>query len=265
MKNRPLYWLIVVAALGLAVYAGSQIFQQVREYRRGQAAYDSLDAYVGTAKPEVPAGTQPTERSPDTEASTEETEETIPWPAVDFEALREINPDCIAWILVPGTEISYPVVQGDDNSYYLKHLFTGEWNGAGCVFLDCRVSGDLRDRHSILYGHRMSNGTMFTDILRYEDRDYYETHPTAYLMTPEGNYLIQFFSGYVSPADGQAWSVAFDSDTAYALWLEDAVSQSCFTSGIIPEVTDQVLTLSTCSFAFDDARFVLHGILRGPF
>lgn len=265
MKSRVLYRLVFLTAMALAVYAGTQIFRQVREYRQGQAAYDSLDAYVETAKPTESGGMRPTEQPTDTQAPAGKAEEMISWPVVDFEALREINPDCMAWIQVPGTKISYPVVQGDDNSYYLKHLLTGEWNGAGCVFLDCRVSGDLGDRHSILYGHRMSDGTMFTDILRYEDQDYYEAHPTAYLMTPEGNYLIRFFSGYVVPADDeQAWTVDFDSDTAYELWLEGVGSKSCFVSGVTPEATDRVLTLSTCSFAFEDARFVLHGILRGP-
>ena len=135
-----------------------------------------------------------------------------------FAALKSINSECVAWIRIDGTEIDYPVVQGNDNSFYLKHLFGGEWNGAGCIFLDLRVEPDLSDRHSVLYGHHMKNGTMFSDITNYKDQTYYESHATGMILTPTENYRIEFFAGYVTGAnDETAWKVTFATEDEYAV------------------------------------------------
>ena len=92
------------------------------------------------------------------------------------------NPDIVAWIYIEGTKINYPIVQGEDNSYYLKHLFSGEWNGSGCIFLDSRNDASFADRHSIIYGHHMKNGTMFTDLDKYKKQDFFDEHPVALLI-----------------------------------------------------------------------------------
>lgn len=167
------------------VYAAHRIYQEHSEYREGADSYSVLEAYI---------------KEPQTEPMSEETkpeqdemsENAIAWPVVDFAALESINSDCVAWIRIDGTEIDYPVVQGHDNSFYLKHLFDGEWNGAGCIFLDSRVNPDLSDRHSVLYGHHMKNGTMFSDIAKYKDQTFYENHTTGMILTPTENYRIEF-------------------------------------------------------------------------
>mgnify|MGYP000782800669 FL=1 len=110
------------------------------------------------------------------EAETQPDEDDTIWPEVDFSVLREINPDIVAWIYIEGTKINYPIVQGGDNSYYLKHLFSGEWNGSGCIFLDFRNDVSFADRHSIIYGHHMKNGTMFTDIDKYKKQEFFDEH-----------------------------------------------------------------------------------------
>lgn len=179
-------------------------------------------------------------------------ENAITWPVVDFVALKSINSDCVAWIRIDGTEIDYPVVQGHDNSFYLKHLFGGEWNGAGCIFLDSRVEPDLSDRHSVLYGHHMKNGTMFSDIADYKDQTYYENHATGMILTPSKNYWIEFFAGYVAGADDEnAWKVTFATEDEYVDWLNETVGRSWFKSEVIPTAEDRVITLSTCSYEFN--------------
>lgn len=190
-------------------------------------------------------------------------ENTITWPVVDFAALKGINSNCVAWIRIDGTEIDYPVVQGHDNSFYLKHLFDGEWNSAGCIFLDSRVEPDLSDRHSVLYGHHMKNGTMFSDISNYKDQTFYENHTTGMILTPSKNYRIEFFAGYVVGADDEtAWKVTFATEDEYADWLNETVGRSWFKSEGIPTAEDRVITLSTCSYEFNNARFVLIGRLK---
>lgn len=164
---------------------------------------------------------------------------------------------------IDGTEIDYPVVQGHDNSFYLKHLFDGEWNGAGCIFLDSRVEPDLSDRHSVLYGHHMKNGTMFSDIANYKDQTYHEDHATGMILTPSKNYRIEFFAGYVAGADDEnAWKVTFATEDEYVDWLNETVGRSWFNSEVISTAEDRVITLSTCSYEFNNARFVLIGRLK---
>lgn len=136
-----------------------------------------------------------------------ETESTRWWPEVDFEALREINPDLVGWIYIEGTEINYPVVQGADNQYYLKHLFTGEWNSSGCIFLGARNCTDLSDRNSILYGHHMKDGSMFHGLMEYKSQEYYDEHPTVLFLTPDANYEVKIFAGYVASVDADAWKL----------------------------------------------------------
>ena len=153
-------------------------------------------------------------------------------------------------------------MQGRDNQYYLKHLFSGEWNGSGCIFLDSRNRLDFSDRHSIIYGHHMKNGTMFSGLTEYKKQEYYNKHPIALLLTPDKNYEIEIFGGYVSSVQDKAWEVAFPSDSDFTEWLDKARERSCFTSEITPAVTDQILTFSTCSYEFNNARFVLLGVLR---
>ena len=189
-----------------------------------------------------------------------EGEPDISWPNVDFEALSEINPDIVEWIYIEDTQINYPVVQGRDNQYYLKRLFDGKWNSAGCVFLDSHNEPDFSDRHSIIYGHHMKNGTMFSGLTEYKKQEFYEGHPTVLLMTSEQNIRVEIFAGYVASVEDNAWEIAMGSDVEFENWLEEA--SSCFKSEVAPAVTDRIVTLSTCSYEFDNARFVLLGVIR---
>lgn len=166
---------------------------------------------------------------------------------MDFAALREINPDIVAWIYIEGTKINYPIVQGEDNSYYLKHLFSGEWNGSGCIFLDFRNDASFADRHSIIYGHHMKNGTMFTDLDKYKKQEFFDEHPVALLLTPDKNYKVDFFAGYVAAPQDDAWEIGF-TEAKFEVWLQNAADRSCFTSEIAPIASDRILTLSTCSY-----------------
>lgn len=249
--------LIFAAGLAVSIY---QIASQLQEYGKGEDAYTDLEAYL-----ELPSES---EDSPKPKISPSEPGETVleelqsQWPTVDFEALAEINPDIVGWITIEDTEINYPIVQGGDNQYYLKHLFSGEYNSSGCIFLDSRVSADFADRHSLLYGHHMKNGTMFSGLDKYKKQEYYDAHSIGLLMTPGGNYEVKFFAGYVASVDNMAWDVVFGSDAEFEAWLESSRERSCFESDVPVAVTDRILTLSTCSYEFDNARFVLLGVLQ---
>ena len=239
-----------------AAFVGYQIFREYSERKESADTYTDLEDLISF--PEVLP-----EKDPDETKQSEFGEtETIPiGPTIDFAGLKEINEDCVAWIHIEDTAINYPVVQGSDNSFYLKHLIDGKWNRAGCIFLDCRVDSDISDRHSIIYGHHMKDGTMFSGLTKYKKQDYFEAHPEGLLITPERTYRIEFFAGYVASVEDSAWKVGFESDEDYETWIKDVKKRSWFTSTLSPAVTDRVLTLSTCSYEFDNARFVLHAII----
>lgn len=234
-------------------------------YKKGDDSYANLKSYVTPATAgAAPTGAASSQKETDATAQSETapTLPPIPFPEVDFAALRQINPSIVGWISCEGTSISYPIAQASDNRYYLEHLFTGEANRSGCIFLDCANNSDFSDRHSILYGHNMKNGAMFAGLMNYKDQDYYDAHPRFLLVTPAQNYTIEIFAGYVLSGWGNAWTLSFADDAEFEAWLQDSVRQSCFQSDITPTAQDRIVTLSTCSYEFDNARFVLLGILK---
>ena len=243
--------LLILVLMGVLGYCVWQIVGITDEYQAGVEVYEELEQFV------VMPETVPVETTADEEIVEAETEPAaIQWPEVDFEALSQVNGDIVGWLYIPGTVINYPVVQGTDNEYYLKHLFNGKTNSSGCIYLDCGAEGDFTSMNSVLHGHHMKNGSMFAGICKYKDQSYFDEHPTAMLLTPGGRYEVKFFSGYVCETTSDAWDYDFDE-----AWLDKRIRSSYFDADLIPTTEDHVLTLSTCSYEFTDARFVLHGVL----
>lgn len=238
--SRTLRKLAVLICLALFLFSGFQLFSQWRESRHSDRVYSELSQESLSS-----AGAQDN------------------LPSVDFGILTETNPDAVAWLYCPDG-ISYPVVRGDDNSYYLDHLFDGSQGSAGCLFLDSRSSADFSDRNSVIYGHHMKDGSMFGTLEKYREQSYYDEHPVMYLITPETTYRVALFAAYTADTRDDAWKLEFSDDSRFSLWLESAVSRSAVESGITPGTDDRILTLSTCSYDFDDARFVVLGTLT-PF
>lgn len=265
MKRKIPLIVLCVLFLGIAGVFGGKLYRTWKDHRSAELIRKDLAQYIHLeAEPADAAAPTPGAAAVRASAAQEPEEETlqINWPTVDFEALRKVNPDVVAWIYIEGTDLSYPVLQGEDNSYYLYRLLDGSDNIAGSIFLDYRSEHDLSGRNSILYGHNMKNGSMFKTITYYKEQAFYDEHPRCMILTPDGNYLLEFFAGYVTDLNSQAWKMEFASDEEYAQWLEEAVSQSVFTSNTVPSAQDRVVTLSTCSYEFDNARFVLLGILK---
>lgn len=240
----------------VALFAGIHLIRELKENKESADTYTDLEEYV-----HIPLVTTKSDTTDTSQSESGEKQAPSNDPEIDFDALLSINPDCVGWIHIPDTGISYPVVQGDDNSYYLKHMFDGKWNSSGCIFLDSRVSPSLSDRHSIIYGHHMKNGTMFSGLTKYKKQEYFECHPTGMLITPDTVYRIEFFAGYVAGVKENAWNLGFQSDDDFEAWIKKSKEKSWIESPLSPAVTDRVLTLSTCSYEFDNARFVLLGIL----
>ena len=253
---------LLIFFIGVLAFSVWQLWVMFNEYQEGEDSYSSLEQYVSFTEPKdtsedsAPPATSPIE---DTTAIMESPDVSA-WPQVAFDELAKINPDIVGWIYIEGTNINYPIVQGENNDYYLKRLFDGTYNSSGSIFLDYRCASDFTDIHSIIYGHHMKNKSMFGGLMSYKDQAFYDEHPVALLVTPTTYYKIQFFSGYVSDTWSDAWDLNF-SEYEYLSWLNDIQRKSCFETDYIPTTEDRIVTLSTCTYEFDTAKFVLHGYI----
>lgn len=231
------------------------LFSDDREYAEGDAAYEKLRLIEESSEPSADQAS--IQLQTDGESSSEENqEEDIN--GVNFTSLERINPDVVGWVVAEGTEIDYPVVRGRDNDFYLRHLFTGERNKLGSIFMDYRNHGDFSDKNTIIYGHNIKDGSMFSSLTKYKDQRYYDKFPTMLLYTTGGNFTIELFTGIV--VDGSYESVRFDfeDDGDFQVYIESLEKKSTFESDTIVKADDRIITLCTCSYAFDNARYVLY-------
>ncbi len=193
-KRKILHRIILAVLICIAVVSGAYVVREELESRRAQAEYERL---AQMAKQETATAAEPSSSEPQTESETEpesepqtEAETEPPYVSpIDFEELARINPDIVAWIQIPGTNIDYPVVQGDDNDAYLHRDFEGEESAAGTIFLDFESQSDMRGYNNIMYGHHMRNGSMFRDIVYYKDEDYFKEHQYFEIYTPQETIL----------------------------------------------------------------------------
>ena len=246
MKKRVAACLAALFACA-AAFCAFQLGGTLLEYRAGRCEYAVLAQY------------SPVQAQNGAQAADGETGGQL---QADFEALRQIDENVVAWLYGPETPVNYPVVQAADNEYYLTHMFGKKKNSAGAIFVDAGCSPDFSDMHTILYGHHMKNGTMFAVLGNYREQAYYDAHPSFLLLTPERRYVVEWFSGYVADTEESAWTLDFSGEESYLTWLEEVRGKSDFSCGVSPTAEDRVVTLSTCSYEFENARFVLHGILR---
>lgn len=271
-KKKLLFILLILLFAEIAAVSGYKVFTIVSEYRMEEKASEQLQQYIDLEPTQAPP-TEP-ETLADTEAAgaLEETE-TVPesvaepvtepvadpvqYPAVNFEALLELNEDVIGWIYIEGTQINYPIVQGADNRHYVSTMVDGRNNAAGSIFMDYRNAPDFSDRHTVIYGHNMRNGSMFADTVKYKSPAFLEAHPTGMIMTPDGNFQFEVIAGYVANLEDSSWQLDFAGDEDFGNWLNQTMEMSTIGGTVIPETDDRIITLSTCSYEFSDARYVL--------
>lgn len=258
--------------LGLlaAVFAASSflLLRQFGDNRGGSDSYDSAyaiasqPAQVREADLETTAPSAPPVKTWIPVPVEEEDPVLEELASIDLSALREVNPDVVGWIRIPDTRIDYPLMQGTDNAYYLKHTWDEKKNSVGSIFLEYLCSPDLTDYNTIIYGHNMNNGSMFAGLRRYTTNTYWEAHPYVYLLTDLGVYRYDIFSAYKADVDSVTYDLQFPEEGHKEAFLKNALEKSRIETRIQPDLTDRILTLSTCSGAGYNTRWVVHGRLR---
>ncbi len=179
---------------------------------------------------------------------------------LDFEALTAYNPDIVGWIRVPGTSISYSLVQAADNQKYLRHSIDHTWNEFGWPFLDYKNSPDFTDRNTVMYGHNIVSGLMFADLLHIYN-GVLGTDVEIDIYRKDYRLLTyKVFSAYVCDPESYYLTTKFQSDETYSTYLNTMMSRSVINFNQTVGVDDSVITLQTCT---SDAkrRVVIHAKL----
>jgi sortase B len=175
-----------------------------------------------------------------------------------YQPLLEINEDVVGWIKIPNTSIDYPVLQANDNEYYLNRDIYRKKNRAGSIFMDYRIKLDGRDKHIILYGHHMRDGTMFKDLIKYKNKDFFYKNNVIQFDTLYEEIKWEVFSVYITGTDFNYIKTRFNTPAEYENFLTTIKNKSLFPTDVVLTANDQILTLSTCTYEYDDARFVVH-------
>lgn len=175
MSRKKEYVLLVLLGV-IVLAAGGYLFRVWEDYHEASAGYQKLQKYI-IERPDVEEeyGGQPEKQ--------EEPEDKLP--EIDFNGLRAINKDIVAWIQIPGIGVDYPVVQGKDNEHYLHYTFDGKANKAGSIFLDYRNRADFTDNKVILYGHNMKDGSMFSNLKKFQDANFRKEQGKLWIYLPE--------------------------------------------------------------------------------
>lgn len=237
--------IIFVIALLVFVYALVRLGMIFWEYTKGQQSYDKLKDF--TSSTEVGKGG-------DSGLAPEDF-------TVDFEALKKINPDIVGWIRFENMDISYPIVRGKDNDYYLTHTFDKQELKCGSIFMEAENAADFSDDNTFIYGHNMKDKSMFAKLNQFKDEQVYRENPEFLIYTENAIYRYNIFSCYVADISWDSFNYQFASDKAYANWLETVRGRSLYDTGITPTQEQKTVTLMTCTSAGENYRFLVHGTL----
>lgn len=176
------------------------------------------------------------------------------------EDLSKINSDFKFWLSVENTNINYPVVQSKDNSYYLDKDFYKKDSISGTLFMDYR-NKSIDDKNIIIYGHNMKNKTMFNNLNKFKDADFFKKNNKIKITLNGKEFLYDVFSAYIVESDYDYLKTNFNNESDYQNYINDITSKSLYKSPIKVNSNDKIVTLSTCTYEFDDARMVIHGRL----
>lgn len=252
-NGKVLYYGILVLLLAVLVFSSVKIISYMMEKKQSERKQQDLIDQV------VTPGSDSNDTEPD---NTGKDNNTAPsagsepdYITVDFKTLQAKYPDVVGWLYCANTGLNYPIVQTaeEGGEYYLYRDIDGSSNKNGTVFLDWQCSSNFTSQNNLVYGHNMKTGRMFAPIVKYRDQSFYDAHPYMYLYTPNQLYKVNLFAGMVTPHDSAVYSYSLSSD-----YIKECIANSTFKSSV-GTPTGNILTLSTCAYDFDNARYVVMG------
>lgn len=184
---------------------------------------------------------------------------------LQLEELKKQNSDIIGWLEIEDTNINYPVVQSDDNDFYLTHNYKKEYSISGSLFLDKNFDIKNGSSNYLIYGHRNNNGLMFEDLMKYADENFYKSHKKIRFTTLEKDKQYEIMSVFYSRVYYKNEKDVFryyyfvnaKNEAEYNNFIEDCKKVSIYDTGVTAKYGEQLLTLSTCEYSQEDGRFVV--------
>ena len=182
-------------------------------------------------------------------------------PVYDFGQLHEQNEDIYAWIVVPGTQVDYPLLQSGTDNYYLDYNLDHSKGYPGCIYTNQCNRKDFSDYNTVLYGHNMKNISMFGSLKKYKTEDFYKDHQFFTIYASECAYRYQIFAYYDVPETDEVYTVGFAPDETFQKFIDKMKQKSYDDTGVNVTKDDHIMTLSTCSTT--GKRFVVHAVRIG--
>lgn len=262
--------LLMAIALVVFLFSGYMLYSYYQEYRAGTEEYDNLEnSYTADDSGEEDLESLENDEALQQISGREvrtvvENGREITVPVVqnpiDFAELEKVNEDTVGWIRISALDISYPVVQGEDNDYYLHRTFEKEENIAGCIFLNADNRDDFTDQNTIIYGHNMKNDSMFGKLSDFREEEVFNKSRYFWIFTEDLIYQYRIFSASVVNQTGLTYQTFF-LNNEFDEFINAAFENSeVDTSGVEVTRDDRVVTLSTCT-GDDATRFVVMGKL----
>ncbi len=251
MKKSIALKIAIVIFAAVFVISGYNIIKILNEDAAAEKLYTAIEKEYVT----------PVNSAPEKENTNEKPSEnpvTEPAIKVDFQALMTKNNEVVGWLYLPNSVINYPVAKAQDNDKYLRRGLDGKYLRAGTLFADYRNKDLEESSNYIIYGHNMKNGTMFKTLVDYKKQAFYDENPIIFYLTPEKTYRIELILGNVVKSNDQIYNPELTSAELIEI-LNKYKQTSTFKSSVEFTEEDRFITLSTCSYEYDEARFIAVG------
>ena len=267
MNNKLLLLIILIASIGGSMVMGKKLFSALHEYKAGEKIYKEISEIAYIQTPTVSPGSANSDKA-EIVLTSEQDEKYQPTEnnssPIDFDSLTEISTDIRGWLRLEGTRVDYPVMQSKDNDYYLNRAVNGIWNKVGTPFMDFRNNGDFSDRLTVIYGHYMGDGSMFTDIHNYKSQKFYDEHTYIDLYTPVGSYRILPVAGVYQNVEYWDFTFDYESDEVFLHQIDNWKALSTFKSDTAYDAADRFVVLTLCTYDVENSRFLLVGKITDP-
>ncbi len=257
----------VVLALRLGEYQAArqeyEAYAQITEAPLDASTEAPLAAEAAPPQPVEPLGMIPGLESLTARTAAKPTATPRRFYSAKVSALRRDNQDTVGWLEIPGTSIAYPLVQTDNNEYYVEHTFSKKRNPSGAIFMDCWNTPDFSNFNTVIFGHNMNDGSMFAGLREYERQAFLQEHPTIEVTQFDAKRTYQVFAAYVSQGEGQADFRGQEAVSEHdrGAFLYEARKRSLIKAELVPTSGDRVLTLATCTSGRHPWYFVVHAVL----
>ena len=252
--------LVMVGALLVFTYSSYEVSGMILDYKEDKKEYQNMEEMFEI--PNIDGSSDTGDGTVKGSTISNSNQENV-W-KYDYNALVNMNPDAVGWIKQENI-ISYPIVMGTDNTYYLKHNAAHRENGAGSIFVDYRIDGGLDGWNCIIYGHDMKDYSMFGSLTKYMEKSYADSHPTFDIYIGDVGYRYYVFAAYETDAVGDTYSYNFVDEGEFINYVNLVCMPQRRYETEIKEIvgTDKIVTLSTCTRnGRNERRFVVQAVRR---